>query len=37
MLEDILVPSAGGLAVKGGKSLIRGSIDLAKKPITNYL
>lgn len=37
MLEDVLVPSAGGLVVKGGKGLIRGSKDLAKKKITNYL
>ena len=37
MLEDVLVPSAGGLVVKGGKGLIKGSKDLAKKQITNYL
>ena len=37
MLEDLLIPSAGGLAIKGGKRLIRGSKDLAKKQITNYL
>ena len=30
MLEDVLIPSAGGLAIKGGKRLIRGSKDLAK-------
>lgn len=33
MLEDVLVPSAGGLVVKGGKGLIRGGKDLAKKTI----
>lgn len=37
MLEDVLVPSAGGLVVKGGKELIKGGKGLGKKIISENL